>query len=130
MDLTKLQPFGLTCWVHQKKQIRDLGNGGKSDKKQQARQGILVGYNDQMGPLRAKGYFKGTAETDWYAEELLEYRVPLYELELKSKHVPVIECEPGEIEHFEPLIGTRHVDPTSGLQYEVVQVTNTCRGGC
>ena len=58
VDLTKLQSFGLTCWVHQKKQIRDLGYGGKSDKKQQARQGILVGYNDQMGPLRAKVYLK------------------------------------------------------------------------
>jgi hypothetical protein len=64
VDLTKLHPFGLTCWAHQKKQIRDLGYEGKSDKKQQARQGILVGYNDQMGPLRAKVYFKDTAETD------------------------------------------------------------------
>ena len=41
---------------------------------------------------------------------------------LKSEHVPVIECEPKEIEYFTPLVGTRHVDPTSGLQYEVVQV--------
>ena len=24
VDLTKLQPFGLTCWVHQKKQIKSL----------------------------------------------------------------------------------------------------------
>ena len=122
VDLTKIQPFGLTCWVHQKKQIRDQGYGGKSDKKQQARQGILVGYNDQMGPLRAKVYFTDTTASDWYAEELLEYRDPLYELEMKSEHVPVIECEPKEIEYFTPLVGTRHVDPTSGLQYEVVQV--------
>ena len=43
-------------------------------------------------------------------------------MELKSEDVPIIECEPREIEYFEPLIGTRHVDPTSGLQYEVVQV--------
>jgi hypothetical protein len=94
--------------VHQKKQIRDLGYGGKSDKKKQACQGIFVGYNDQMGPLRAKVYFKNTAETDWYADELLEYRDLLYELELKSEHVPIIECEPKEIKYFELLIGTRH----------------------
>ena len=75
-----------------------------------------------MGPLRAKVYFKDTTQTDWYAEELLKYRDPLYESELKSEHVPIIECEPREIEYFEPLIGTRHVDPTSGLQYGVVQV--------
>ena len=43
-------------------------------------------------------------------------------MKLKSKHVPIIECEPKKIEYFEPLVGTRHVDPTSGLQYEVVQV--------
>ena len=55
-----------------------------------------------MGPLRAKVYFKDTAETDWYAEELLEYRDPLYELELKSEHVPIIECEPNEIEYLNP----------------------------
>ena len=30
--------------------------------------------------------------------------------------------EPKSIEYFEPLIGTRHVDPKSGIQYEVVQV--------
>ena len=30
VDLTKLQQFRLTCWVHQKKQIRDLGYGGKA----------------------------------------------------------------------------------------------------
>ena len=90
MDLTKIQPFGLTCCVHQKKQIRDQGYGGKSDKKQQARQGRLVGYNDQMGPLRAKVYFTDTADADWYAEELLEYRDPLYELKIKSENVLVI----------------------------------------
>ena len=90
MDLTKIQLFGLTCWVHQKKQIRDQGYGVKSDKKQQARLSILVGYNDQMGPL------------------------------MKSEHVPVIECEPKKREYITPLVGTRHVDPTSGLLYEVV----------
>ena len=44
------------------KQIRDLGYGSKSDKKQQARQDILVSYNDQMGPLRAKVYFTVTTK--------------------------------------------------------------------
>ena len=49
-----------------------------------------------MGPLRAKVYFTDTTDADWYAEELLEYRNPLYELEMKSEHVPVIECEQKE----------------------------------
>ena len=50
VDLTKLQPFGLTCWVHQKKQIRDLGYGGKSDKKQRY---ILKTLPKQIGMLRS-----------------------------------------------------------------------------
>ena len=53
-----------------------------------------------MGPLRAKVHFKDTAETDWYAEELLKYSDSLYELKLKSEHVPVIECKPREIEYI------------------------------
>jgi hypothetical protein len=44
------------------------------------------------------------------------------ELRLVSEHVPVIKMKPRSIEYFQSLIGTRHVDPTSGLQYEVVQV--------
>ena len=64
-----------------------------------------------MGPLRAKVYFTDTADADWYAEELLEYGDPLYELEMKSDHVQVIKCEPKELEYFTPLVGTRHVDP-------------------
>jgi hypothetical protein len=41
---------------------------------------------------------------------------------MKSEHVSVMECEPKELKYFTPLVGTRHVDPTSGLQNEVVQV--------
>ena len=40
-----------------------------------------------MGPLRAKVYITDTTESDWYAEELLEYRDPLYELEMKSQNM-------------------------------------------
>ena len=69
-----------------------------------------------------QGILTDTTASVWYAEELLEYRDPLYELKIKSEHVPVIECEPKKLEYFTPLVGTRHVDPTSGLQYEVVQV--------
>jgi hypothetical protein len=122
VDLTKPQSFELTCWVHQKKQVRDQGYGGKSDKKPQTIKDILAGYNDQMGPLRAKVYFKNTKESEWCAEELLEFRDLLYKLELVSEHVPIIEMEPKSIDYFELLIGTRHVDPVSGQQYKVDQV--------
>jgi hypothetical protein len=74
-----------------------------------------------MDPIRAKVYFKDISESEWFAEELLEFRDPLYELELATEHVPIIEMEAKSLDYF-PLICTRYVDPTSGLQYEVVQV--------
>ena len=54
MDLARLQPFGIPCWVYQKKPIRDKGYSGKSDKKKSAVKGRLVGYNDSQGPLHVK----------------------------------------------------------------------------
>ena len=49
MDLTRLQPFGIKCWVYQKKPIRDRSYAGKSDKKERSKEGILVGYSDSHG---------------------------------------------------------------------------------
>ena len=52
-DLTRLQPFGTTCWVHIKKARRD----GKSDGNPHGERGILLGYDDSQGPLLSKVYF-------------------------------------------------------------------------
>ena len=49
-DLTKLQPFGITCWTHIKKARRP----GKSDINPRGEQGRLVGYDDDQGPLLAE----------------------------------------------------------------------------
>ena len=46
-DLTTLQPFGTVCWTHIKKERR----AGKSDGYPRGEQGILVGYDDDQGPL-------------------------------------------------------------------------------
>ena len=71
MVLTKLQPFGLKCWVYQKKPIRDRQYAGKSDKKERSREGILVGYSDSRGPLHGKVYFPNLKQSEWYPEELV-----------------------------------------------------------
>jgi hypothetical protein len=68
-----------------------------------------------MGLPYAKVYFTDTTKSDWCAEELLEYIDQLYELEMKSEHVLVMECKPKEIEYFTLMVRTRHVDPISGL---------------
>ena len=56
-DLTKLQPFEITCWTHIKKARRP----GKSDINPRGEQGRLVGYDDDdQGPLLARIYFPQT----------------------------------------------------------------------
>ena len=42
MDTTKIKPFGLTCYVLQKKARRNIGFHGKSDVKENAKKGVLV----------------------------------------------------------------------------------------
>ena len=86
MDLQKLQPFGIKCWVHRKKAIRDGQYSGKSDKKERSEQGILVGYNDSMGPLHAKVYYPMRNVAVWHAEELLQYTDALQAIDKNSIH--------------------------------------------
>ena len=40
VELTKLQPFGLKCWVYRKKPIRDKDFSGKSDKNPRSKEEI------------------------------------------------------------------------------------------
>jgi hypothetical protein len=56
MDMAKIRPFGIICYVYQKKLIRNKGFNGKSDKKKTAKNVVLVGYEDQLGPERVKVY--------------------------------------------------------------------------
>ena len=51
-----MQPFGITCWTHIKKARRP----GKSDSNPRGGKGILVGYDDDQGPLLARVYFSDT----------------------------------------------------------------------
>ena len=54
MDMSRIQPFGLKCFVHQVNEKRNKGYSGKSDKKQNAVEGKVVGYDDLQGSLRVK----------------------------------------------------------------------------
>ena len=46
MDMLRIQPFGLKCFVHQVKKKRNKSYSGKSDKKQNAVEGKVVGYDE------------------------------------------------------------------------------------
>ena len=82
MDLTKLQPFGIKCWVYQKKPKRDRLYAGKSDQKERSREGILVGYCDSRVHLHVKTLFPSLSKSEWYPEELVEYADALHEMKM------------------------------------------------
>jgi hypothetical protein len=128
MDMSRIQPFGLKCFVHQVKEKRNKGYSGKSDKKQNAVEGKVVGYDDLQGSLRVKVYYPATANSEWVDEQLVKYADPLDQLENKNLIVPAEDVPERDIEDFYPLLGTRHVDPDNGLTYETTDVFQDKRG--
>jgi hypothetical protein len=128
MDMSRIQPFGLKCFVHQVKEKRNKGYSGKSDKKQNAVEGKVVGYDDLQGSLRVKVYYPATATSKWVDEQLVKYAYPLNQLENKNLIVPAEDVPERDIEDFYPLLGTRHVDPDNGLTYETTDVFQDKRG--
>jgi hypothetical protein len=55
-DLATLKLFGTPCWTHVKKATRQ----GKSEIISRGEQGVIVGYDDDQGPLLARTYFSDT----------------------------------------------------------------------
>jgi len=128
MDLARLQPFGIPCWVYQKKPIRDKGYSGKSDKKERAVKGRLVGYNDSQGPLHVKVYYPDEGVSKWHPEELLVYADAMTEIEKTSDKPKAKEMESKPLEYFKPMVGTRHTDPEDGITYETTEVKTNKQG--
>jgi hypothetical protein len=54
--VTDLTPFGTECWTH----IIKAKRPGKSDGNPRGQHGILVGYDDESGPLLPRVYFPDT----------------------------------------------------------------------
>jgi hypothetical protein len=123
-----LKPFDLKCLVHQVKEKRNKGYSGKSDKKKNAVEGKVDGYDDLQGSLRVKVYYPATATSKWVDEQLVKYADPLDQLEDKKLIVSAEDIPERDIEDFYPLLGTRHVDPDNGLTYETAHVFQDKRG--
>ena len=120
-DLTKLQPFGITCWTHIKKARRP----GKSDSNPRGEKGILVGYDDEQGPLLARIYFPDTGIFELHDNSYIRYQSLHAELELKPEKSPVNTTTVRKVSEYKYLIGTRHVDPESGLTYKTTEIKVT-----
>ena len=124
LDLSRLQPFGITCWVPIKKARRP----GKSDALEHGKKGILVGYDECQGPLLlAKIYFPDLRIFEFHDNAYIKYQNIQVELETQRKAAEGTAEEVRErpLKFYLPLIGTRHIDPYNGLLYETIDVKAT-----
>ena len=120
IDLSNLKPFGTVCWIHVKKARRQ----GKTDIELRGEQGILVGYDDDQGPLLARVYFPATGAYELHGDGYIQYQsftdqlIGVYE----PKQEVLVECP---MEDYHMLVGFRHIDPKNGLAYETVDIKIT-----
>ena len=122
MDMTKIRPFGIMCYVYQKKPIRNKGFHGKSNKKENAKKGVLVGYKDQLGPVRVKVYHSQDISYQWIDEDLVTFADPILSLNKLNRGKVAVQPKEMDREYFNPLVGTRHTDPDNGLVYITTEV--------
>ena len=120
--MTKIKPFRIICYVYQKKPIRNKGYHGKSDEKKNAKKGVLVGYEDQLGPVRVKVYHLQDNSYQWIDEDLVTFAEPLMSLNKSNRDKVVVQPKEMEKEYFDPLVGTRHTDPDNRLVYKTIEV--------
>ena len=128
MDMTKIKPFGIICYVYQKKPIRNKGFHGKSNKKENAKKGLLVGYEDQLGPVRVKVYHPQDNSYQWVDEDLVTYADPSMSLNKFNPGKVAVQPKEMDKEYFDPLVGTRHYNPDNGLVYETTEVKTDRQG--
>jgi hypothetical protein len=108
--------------LYQKKPIRNKGFHGKSDKKENAKKGVLVGYEDQLEPVTVKVYHPQNNSYQWIDENLVTFADPLMSLNKSTRGKVAVQPNEMEKEYFDPLVGTRHTDPDNGLVYETTKV--------
>jgi hypothetical protein len=119
-DLTKLKKFGTTCRTHVKKARRQ----GKSNSISRGKQGVLVGYDDDQGPLLDRIYFPDTKIFELHDNGYIQYQS--FKDQITGVDEPEQEApEDHPVEFYAPLVGTRHIDPKNGLTYQTVDIKVT-----
>jgi hypothetical protein len=128
MDMAKIKPFGIICYVYQQKPIHNKGFHGKSDKKKNYKKSVLVGYENQLRPVRVKMYHPQDNSYQWVDEDLVTYADP--SMSLNKFNFGKVAVQPKEMdkEYFDPLVGTRHSNPDNGLVYETTEVMIDIQG--
>jgi hypothetical protein len=122
MDMTMIKPFCHICYVYQKKPIRNKEYHGKGHKMENATKGVLVGYEDQLGPVRDKVYHSQDNSYQWVDENSVTFADPLMSLNKSNRGKVAVQPKEMQKKNFDPLVGTWHTDPDNGLVYETTEV--------
>jgi hypothetical protein len=122
MNMSRIRPFGLACYVFQKKKRRNNGYHGKCDKKEHAKKGVLIKYDDQKGTLLVKVYYPKENTNAWVDEQLVTCADPLLALDKVRKGKVLVLPKGVPVSYFKPLIGTGHTDPENSSLYKTVEV--------
>ena len=82
----------------------------------------MVGYDDDQGPLLARVYFPDTGIFELHDNSYIRYQSLNGELEKRAETSPNTTPILKDVSEYKYLIGTRHVDPESGLTYETTEI--------
>ena len=83
---------------------------------------MLVGYDDDQGPLIARIYFSDTKIFELHNNGYIQYQS--FKDQITGVDEPEKEAtEDRPVEFYAPLVGTRHhMDPKNGLTYQTVDI--------
>ena len=104
--------------------IKKAGRPGKSDINPRGKQGRLVGYDDDQGPLLARIYFPQTGIFELHDNSYICYQTLNDKVKRKTGALPA-STTVRDLKAYKYLIGSRHVDPDSGCTYETTEIKVT-----
>jgi hypothetical protein len=93
-----LQPFGITCWTH----IKKARCPGKSDSNLRGEKEILVGYDDDQGPLLARVYvyFPDTGIFELHDNSYIYFQSLNADLEKQAAESPTITSTVKDVSEY------------------------------
>ena len=85
---------------------------------------MLVGYDDDQGPLIARIYFSDTKIFELHNNGYIQYQS--FKDQITGVDEPEQEApEDHPVKFYAPLVATRHIDPKNGLTYQTVDIKVT-----
>ena len=82
---------------------------------------MLVGYDDDQGPLLARIYFSDKNIFELHDNDYIQYQS--FKDQITGVDEPEKEAtDDRPVKFYAPLVCTRHIDPKNGLIYQTVDI--------